>query len=1071
MMYRPWTKTQLPPTVRRIDDGTPAPAAKRLCVFASFDADSRLHQVTVEYLRALRDAGAATVFVTTSASLAEADLVRLRELCVCIVQRDNLGYDFYSWKTGLVVAAEVLDARLPILLTNDSILGPLRPLDAVFARLEASPDAVWGLTDSTELGVWHLQSYFLQVPAAAVDTGWFPEFWRGVDIKPDKGEIIRTYELGFTQAALRGGARCLAVFPAERTIEAAKRQGFAFQYRGSLDSDSLNTTLFMWDILVRELEYPFIKAELLRQDRFASLAVTTWPEVLPAETPSSMRAALVAFEELTFWRAADRTNKSRAHRASPLRDYLDERPHLRDHIHQFRTGVERGRRVLTRLAHGQWRLVYAKIRTFLHKRRMKRLTQAGVAPEVARQRSRDEYFAESQRQLATFLFSGGTLDLTPVGQARVTIVLILYNKAELTYRCLRSLAALRMEVPFEVLIIDNRSTDDSGTLVSRVRGARYIRNEENLGFLLACNQARDLVESEFTLFLNNDTEVHPGSLAASVATLDRDPRVGAVGARVILPSGLLQEAGNILWNDGTCVGYARDKAALAPEAMFEREVDYCSGAFLMTRTELFRRLGGFDLSYAPAYYEETDFCVRLWKAGYSVVYQPRAAITHVEFGSAEVSGQAIALMTRNRAKLCQNHADFLGKKLPPGSSQLAARSATQKSGRRLLILDDRVPHAKWGAGYPRASQILRGLLDFGFEVTIGCTEYFDERWHGVYSDVPPHVEVVPLVERDAATSFLRERLAHYDWVWCSRPSNLAVLRKALAQTEQEKHFFLIYDAEAFFADRAISEARVFGVDSKHAEKQLASEIANAAYADLIVAVSEKDRERWAMGTGRPVIVIGHEAHPAPTPRPFAERADILCLGSLHGLDSPNGDALSWFMREAMPHLRTRFGDAVTLHMAGYVDPRVRHRLSRTSLRNFKLVGPYDDAALLLDRYRIVVIPTRYAAGIPQKAFDAAIHGVPTVCSPLIASQLSWRDGRECLVGSLDDPRQFADACARLLSDEPLWQSIRDGALAHLRAYDERYSVKAGLRELLARSKMPVETGGSQIQVLAVKTSG
>jgi GT2 family glycosyltransferase/glycosyltransferase involved in cell wall biosynthesis len=1070
-MYRPWTKTPLPPTVRRIDDGTPAPAAKRLCVFASFDSDSRLHQVTVEYLRALRDAGAATVFVTTSASLAEADLLRLRELCVCVVQRDNLGYDFFSWKAGLLVANEVLDSRLPILLTNDSILGPLRPLDAVFDKLEATPNAVWGLTDSTELGVWHLQSYFLHVPTAQADAGWFREFWRGVDIKADKDEIIRSYELGFTQAALRGGASCLAVFPSERTVEAARRQGFAFQYRKELDSDSLNTTLFMWDILVRDLEYPFIKAELIRQDRFSSLAVTRWLEVLPDVTPSSMRAALVAFEEQTFWRAADRTKKRLAHKASPLRDYLDERPHLRDRIHQIRSGVKRGRRVLTRLAHGQWRIVYAKLRVFLHKRRIERLTQEGAAPVALRQRSRDEYFAESKRQLATFLFSGGTLDLTPTAAPRVTIVLILYNKAELTYRCLRSLAALRVEIPFQVLIIDNRSTDDSETLASRVRGARYIRNAENLGFLLACNQARDLVDSELTLFLNNDTEVHPGSLAAAVATLDRDPRVGAVGARVILPGGLLQEAGNILWNDGTCVGYARDKAALAPEAMFEREVDYCSGAFLMTRTELFRRLGGFDLSYAPAYYEETDFCVRLWKAGYSVVYQPRAAITHVEFGSAEISGQAIALMTKNRATLCHRHADFLGKKLPPGSNQLAARSATRRSGRRLLILDDRVPHAKWGAGYPRASQILRGLLDFGFEVTIGCTEFFDDRWHTVYSDVPPHVEVVPLIERDAATRFLRERLAHYDWVWCSRPSNLAVLRKALAQTEQQRRFFLIYDAEAFFADRAINEARVFGVDSKHAEKQLATEIANAAYADLIVAVSESDRERWAKATGRPVIVIGHEAHPTPTPRPFAERADILCLGSLHGLDSPNGDALSWFMREAMPHLRARFGGDVTVHVAGYVDSRVRHLLSRTSLRNFKLVGPYDDPAALLDRYRVVVIPTRYAAGIPQKAFDAAIHGVPTVCSPLIASQLSWRDGRECLIGSLDDPRQFADACARLLSDESLWRSIRDGAMAHLRTYDDQYSVKAGLRELLARAKISNDTAGSQMQVLAVETGG
>ena len=114
------------------------------------------------------------------------------------------------------------------------------------------------------------------------------------------------------------------------------------------------------------------------------------------------------------------------------------------------------------------------------------------------------------------------------------------------------------------------------------------------------------------LLLNNDAQLLPGRRRGGTGEPSRgDPSIGAVGGRVILSDGTLQEAGSIVWNDGTCLGYGRGRSPNDPEFMFRRDVDYCSGAFLLTPTALFRRLGGFDERYAPAYYEETDYCVRL----------------------------------------------------------------------------------------------------------------------------------------------------------------------------------------------------------------------------------------------------------------------------------------------------------------------------------------------------------------------------------------------------------------------------------------------------------------------------
>ena len=109
----------------------------------------------------------------------------------------------------------------------------------------------------------------------------------------------------------------------------------------------------------------------------------------------------------------------------------------------------------------------------------------------------------------------------------------------------------------------------------------------------------------------------------------------------MLPDGTLQEAGSIIWNDGTCTGFGRGREIADPEVMFRRDVDFCSAAFLLTHRWLFEYVGPFDEAYAPAYYEEVDYCVRLWRAGYRVVYDPDILVLHYEFGSSSSSAEAL----------------------------------------------------------------------------------------------------------------------------------------------------------------------------------------------------------------------------------------------------------------------------------------------------------------------------------------------------------------------------------------------------------------------------------------------
>ena len=131
-------------------------------------------------------------------------------------------------------------------------------------------------------------------------------------------------------------------------------------------------------------------------------------------------------------------------------------------------------------------------------------------------------------------------------------------------------------------------------------------------------------------FLNNDTVVRGGWLEHLVITAEGDPKIGAVGAKLLYPDGRLQEAGNILWRDATGwnVGHAENPED--PRYNFLRDADYVSGAALLVRRELFERLGGFSEAYRPAYYEDADLCFGVRSLGYRVVYQPRAEVVHYE---------------------------------------------------------------------------------------------------------------------------------------------------------------------------------------------------------------------------------------------------------------------------------------------------------------------------------------------------------------------------------------------------------------------------------------------------------
>jgi GT2 family glycosyltransferase len=625
----------------------------------------------------------------------------------------------------------------------------------------------------------------------------------------------------------------------------------------------------------------------------------------------------------------------------------------------------------------------------------------------------------SHAVLANFMASGAKLTLASSDSPRVSVIVPVWNRADLTLACLRALAA-QTGVPFETIVVDNGSVDETAALMAHVDSVRAIRNGTNLGFTVAANLGAACARGEFLLFLNNDAELLPGALANLVDTARVIPNVGAIGGKLVFPDGRLQEAGSIIWADGSCEAYGRGGDPLAPEYAFERRVDFCSGALLLTPRAVFAELGGFDEGYAPAYYEDADYCVRLWTRGHPVVYQPAAIAVHREFGSSASPAAGIDLQHQRRGRFAAAHREWLTHQRSRDGDVLAARTHPHGAP-SLIFVDDAAPDPRLGSGFPRAAAMIRAFRELGYLITVYATVAGVAR----PTDLLPGVEVVP-----GGAAGLRAFLAGRrgaDLIVVSRPHNMQYVKAAAGADLAGVGAPCIYDAEAIFAARDFGRRELAGGPPADAERRAAvgAELGLARGCSAVLVVSAEEQSLFAAATASPVFLVGHAVDSAATTATADERRTMLFVGAF-GPQSPNDDAVEFFVRSVLPLLRA-CGCSAPFVLAG------AHAPDRLAMQNadggIEVYADVDDLTPLYNDARVFVAPTRFGAGLPLKVIEAAAHGVPVVATTLVARQLGWESDVELLAA--DSAEDSAAAIAALCRDRELWMRVRDAALARV----------------------------------------
>lgn len=212
-----------------------------------------------------------------------------------------------------------------------------------------------------------------------------------------------------------------------------------------------------------------------------------------------------------------------------------------------------------------------------------------------------------------------------------SIIIPVSGGIEHTKRCIEAIADNTPEDLYEVIIVDNASTDGTRDFLSLLSGdVNIISNTENLGFLAACGQGAQAANGKYLVLLSNRAEPQKGWLENLTSLAESDSSIAVVGAKIIRPGGALLEAGAIAFSNGSLSQFGDGANPSDPGVNVIREIDFCSATSVLVRRDVWSEIGGFDTAYQQELYGAADLCFAVRKGGYRVLYQPATTIVYHE---------------------------------------------------------------------------------------------------------------------------------------------------------------------------------------------------------------------------------------------------------------------------------------------------------------------------------------------------------------------------------------------------------------------------------------------------------
>ncbi|SDD82917.1 Glycosyltransferase, GT2 family [Sanguibacter gelidistatuariae] len=629
------------------------------------------------------------------------------------------------------------------------------------------------------------------------------------------------------------------------------------------------------------------------------------------------------------------------------------------------------------------------------------------------------------------------LDAAP----RVSIIVPVHGKWDYTERCLRAIAATAGDIAFEVIVVDDASPDETAERLSAIQGVHVVTMPENVGFVGACNAGIAEARGEFVVLLNNDTRVNPLWLIPLVETLE-EPGVGLVGSRLVYPDGRLQEAGGIVFSDGSGWNYGKFCDPEDPAFTYRRDVDYCSGASIIIRKSTLDAVGNLDTRFAPAYYDDTDLAFSVRELGLRVVYEPRSLVVHdegISNGTDETSGIK-AYQAINKEKFVDKWRHRLVDHCAPDAANVPFAVRRRNGERIVVVIDHYVPRPDEDSGSVRMMGILRTLRQLGYSVIfVPDNKFRTEPWTGILGRMG--VEV--FYGHGDFPGLLRDLAEHIETVMVSRVTvawNYAfMLRTVLPDVP------MVFDTVDLHYLREERAAELAGQDtlSPRALTLKSLELAIAESADTTVVVSTFEQELLGQVQPGSVVKVLPNVHVREVFSPTVDgRAGLLFVGSF--AHHPNADGLRWLFSEILPLVEKRV-PGVPVKIVGRSPDA---DLVASAPTNVEFLGWVEDLTPLYDSARVALAPLRYGAGVKGKIGEAMVHGVPVVMTPVGAEGMQISHLRDAWVAQ--DAPTFAAGIVELLTDDEMWSSLSKIGAEHINDIFGPEKFAEMLRDIVSR---------------------
>ncbi|HFK5553073.1 TPA: glycosyltransferase [Elizabethkingia anophelis] len=618
---------------------------------------------------------------------------------------------------------------------------------------------------------------------------------------------------------------------------------------------------------------------------------------------------------------------------------------------------------------------------------------------------------------------------------KVTIIIPVHNQLRYTLNCLYSIMAAEDNIPIEILIINDKSTDNSLEVLSKIPGLQILNNSEKLGFLRSANKGINEARGEFVYLLNNHTKVLNGYLSSLLNVFELHKDAGAVGSKLIYADGKLQGAGFLLFENEMIVNRGASQSVHDPRFNFLRKVDYCSGSSLIFRkkdvTEGFNLL---DPVFSSAYYGETDLCMRFVEnQKLTIYYQPQSEIIHYENVNCQQKSE------NKQELLKKNHRIFWdrwGRYVT--SEQIIVRgnkeyfNDNKGYSETVLVVEEYLPKYDQDSGANRFTEIIKILVNKSCKVYL-LVKNLNAESDATYIKFFEQMGVEVL--RDFLTSkkkILRVKkqmegiMPLVDFIWIFRPEGFEYYEKEIKSMNSGSK--VIYDTVDLHYLRFDREKDFFSKSAKQLKKEdnvTFLERKAIKDADAVIAISDIEK-RTIAGTGIPderIFIVSniHIIKENLFHETFENREGLVFIGGF--LHKPNVDAVKYLYDEIMPLVWKSNNDTKVYIIGGNVPDELQILHSD----KFQILGYQKNIDDYFTKSKAFVAPLRYGAGVKGKIGQALEYKLPVISTTIGVEGMKLQPDETALVVDIKDPVAFAKNVLLLDKDKEKWNHLHNNS--------------------------------------------